>query len=190
MDLAFLGKTYEFTVIYLDDLTVFSDFDENNLKHLRDRCRKFGISINPKKYLFVVKEGKLLGHIISKLGVIIDPKRVSASQTLAPPRNKKEIQTFLGKINFLRRFIPNYVEIVKDITYILKKNNEVKWIVSARYAFDQIKKAIFEAPTLAIPDYSSPFSIFSFSSETILDVVLLHKNTNGDDQPIASIPKL
>jgi len=92
MDLAFVGKTSEFTIIYLDDLTVFSNSDENHLKHLRkvfDKCRKFGISINLKKSMFVVKEGKLLGHIISKEGVIIDPKRVSSIQTLSLPRNKK-----------------------------------------------------------------------------------------------------
>ena len=193
MDLAFMGKTSEFIVVYLDDLTVFSDSDENHLKHLSKvfyRCRKFGISLNPKKSLFVVKEGKLLGHIISKDGVIIDPKRVSAIQTLSLPRNKKEIQTFLGKINFLRRFIPNYVEIVKDITNILKKNNEVKWTVSTRFSFGQIKKAIFEALTLASPNYSLPFSIFSFASETTLTVVLLQKNINGDDQPIAFFSKV
>lgn len=69
MDLAFVGKTSEFTIIYLDDLTVFSDSNENHLKHLSkvfDRCRKYDISINPKKSLFAKKEGKFLGHIISK----------------------------------------------------------------------------------------------------------------------------
>jgi len=50
---------------------------------------------------------------------VIDPKHVSAIKTLTLPRNKKDIQAFLGKINFLRRFIPNYAEIVKDITDIL-----------------------------------------------------------------------
>ena len=71
--------------------------------------------MNPKKSLFAIKEGKLLGHIISKEGVVIDPKRVFSIETLTLPRNKKEIQAFLGKINFLRRIIPNYVEILKDI---------------------------------------------------------------------------
>jgi len=45
---------------------------------------------------------------------------------------------------------------------MLKKGHEVKWIVSSRHAFDQIKKSIFEAPTLANPDYTKPFIIFSF----------------------------
>jgi len=73
------------------------------------------------------------------------------------PRNKKEIQFFFEKIIFLRIFIPNYAEIVKDVTDMLKKNNEVKWTVSARFSFDKIKKAICEAPTLASPVLFSTF---------------------------------
>lgn len=73
---------------------------------------------------------------------------------------------------------------------MLKKNNEVKWTVPARYALDHIKKVISKAPTLASPDYSSPFSIFSFASETTLAAILLQKNRNGDDQPIAFFSKV
>ena len=68
--------------------------------------------------------------------MVIDPKCVSAIETLTLPRNKKEIQAFLGKINFLRRFIPNYAEIVKDITDMLQKDHEVKWTDSSRHAFN------------------------------------------------------
>jgi hypothetical protein len=75
-----------------------------------------------------MQEGKRLGHIVSQDGIRIDPKRVVAIDTINIPRNVKEIQSFLGKIIFLRRFIPNIVEIVKLITDMLKKNSEVKWI--------------------------------------------------------------
>jgi len=77
MDVAFMGQVNKFVVIYLNDITVFSKSDQKHLKHLMkvfDRGRKFGISLNLKKSLFSVKEGKMLGHIISKEGVVIDPK--------------------------------------------------------------------------------------------------------------------
>ena len=83
--------------------------------------------MNPKKSLFALEEGKLLGHIVSKQGVKIDPARVEAIQSIPLLRSKKYIQRFLGKINFLRRFVPNYAEIVKKITDMLKKDVEVKW---------------------------------------------------------------
>ena len=50
---------------------------------------------------------------------------------------------FLGHINFLRRFIPNYAEIVRHITDMLKKNNEVKWSLESRESFSRIKKCIY-----------------------------------------------
>jgi hypothetical protein len=84
-------------VIYLDDLTMFSKFDAEHLMHLKqtfEKCRKFGLSPNPKKSHFTMQEGKLLGHIMSKDGIKINPKRVEAINTINFPRNVKEIHSF------------------------------------------------------------------------------------------------
>jgi hypothetical protein len=132
MDIAFIKEKYQFVVIYLDDIIVFSRSDKEHHCHLRKiflKCRRFGLSLNPKKYLFSMNEGKLLGHIVSVEGVRIDPSRVEVIQTLSFPRSGKEVRDFLGKINFLRRFVSNFVELVKHITAMLRKGNEVKWIV-------------------------------------------------------------
>ena len=72
-------------------------------------------------------EVKFLGHIVSANGIKIDPERVKEILKISIPRNKKEIQSFIGKINFLRWFIPKFVEIVKQITKMIRKNQEVKW---------------------------------------------------------------
>jgi hypothetical protein len=145
MDIAFVGEKDKFVVIYLDDITVFSKSDKEHCHHLKKvflKCRKFGISLNPKKSLFAMQEGKLLGHIVSAEGVRIDPNRVEAIQALSIPRSKKEVQSFLGKINFLRRFVPNFAEEVKLITTMLKKENEVRWTPQSRHSFEQIMLAI------------------------------------------------
>jgi ribonuclease HI len=179
MDIAFIGEKDQFVVIYLDDITVFSRSDKEHRCHLRKvflKCRRFGLSLNPKKSLFAMKEGKLLGHIVSAEGVRIDPSRVEAIQTLSLPRSRKEVQAFLGKINFLRRFVSNFAELVKHITTMLRKGNEVKWTVEPRESFVQIKKALTEAPVLISPDYSKDFLIFSFASFDTVAAVLLQKN--------------
>jgi hypothetical protein len=134
------------------------------------------LSLNPKKSHFVMQEDKILGHIVSRDRIKIDPKRVEAISTINIPRNVKEIQSFLGKIIFLRRFIPNFVEIMKLITYMLKKKNEVKWTAEAKALFARIKKVISEAPVLASPNYLKDFLIFSFTSEHTIVMVLLQKN--------------
>jgi hypothetical protein len=68
MDISFFGKRDKFVVIYLDDLTAFSKYDAKHLVHFKktfEKCRKFGLSPNPKKSHFAMQEGKLLGHIVS-----------------------------------------------------------------------------------------------------------------------------
>ena len=119
MDIAFEKEIHDFLVIYLDDLTVFSKTDQQHLDHLRQvflKCRKFGISLNPKNSLFGLEEGKLLGHIISKDGIRIDPERIQAILQIPHPRNIKELQAFIGKINFLRRFISSLAELLRLLT--------------------------------------------------------------------------
>jgi hypothetical protein len=96
--------------------------------------------------MFAMQEGNLLGHIVSTEGVRIDPNRVEAIQALSVPRSKKEVQSFLGKINFPRRFVPNFSEEVRLITTMLRKENEVKWTPESRHSFEKIKKALTEAP--------------------------------------------
>ena len=92
MDIAFSEERDKFVVIYLDDITLFSNSHEKHLQHLEIvflKCMKFGISLNPKKSHFVLEEGKILGHIISKDGIRIDPSRVEATEQVSIPRSRK-----------------------------------------------------------------------------------------------------
>jgi hypothetical protein len=97
--------------IYLDDLTIHSKYQVDHFKHLKkvfSRCSKFGMSLNPAKSIFGATSGKLLSHIVSDVGISIDPERVKSIQILPPPSSKKGIQAFMGKINFVCRFIPDF----------------------------------------------------------------------------------
>jgi hypothetical protein len=91
----------------------------------------------------------------------------------------------LGKINFLTRFVSNFVELVKFITTMLRKGNEIKWTSEALNSFNQIKKALTEAHVLISPDYPKEFLVFSFASSETVAVVLLQKNVEGLEQPIS-----
>ena len=78
MDIAFPKERDRFVVIYLDDIIVYSKSDQDHLKNIKQafhKWTKFGISLYPKKSNFALEEGKLLGHIISKDGIKIDPIR-------------------------------------------------------------------------------------------------------------------
>lgn len=182
MDIAFVGKQVKLVVVYLDDITVFYKIDEEHVLHLNlslEKCGRYGLSLNPKKSHFTLNEGKLLVHIVAQEGVKIDPKQVKAITLIPLSRNRKEVQAFLGRINFLRWFVPNYIEKVKGITYMLKKENEVKWSSIPRDSFNRVKEALVEAPLLVESNYSVPFYIFSFASPHTIAPMLLQKNKDG-----------
>jgi hypothetical protein len=188
MDIAFHGLINQSVVVYLDDITVFSKNKEDHLAHLRSvlqRCRKYGISLNPKKSVFAVEQGKLLGFIVSNEGMIIDPERTQVISKLPPPSSKKSMQSFLGQINFVRRFVPSFSEMVRPLQNLIKKDVQYHWGPLESQAFDSIKKAIVDAPSLMSPDFSRDFTLYTFASDRSYAVVLTQKNVENNEVPIA-----
>jgi hypothetical protein len=109
---------------YLDDLPAHSSHRKDHINHLRAiflRCRHYNIHLNPHKCIFVVESGRLLGFIVSKDGIRVDPLKVKAILALPPPNNITQLQSLQGKENFLRRFICNYAEIMKGFMRLLHK---------------------------------------------------------------------
>jgi hypothetical protein len=100
MDIAFIGERDKFVVIYLDDITVFSKSDREHCCHLRRvflKCKRFGLSLNPKKSLFSMKEGKLLGHIVSTEGGRIDPRQILSNSNNVTPEIQERNPIFPGE---------------------------------------------------------------------------------------------
>jgi len=192
MDIAFLDEIGHFIVIYHDDIIVFSKTNEEHLADLRkefEKCKNFGISLNPRKTLLGLEEGKLLDHIISKDGIRINPSRIEGILKINHPRNMKELQSFIGKIIFLKRFIPNLVELLRNIIKMLNKDTEIKWNVEAKQSFDLVKHALTEAPVLINPDSTKDFIIFSFASKHTIATMPLQKNNEGHEHAIACFSK-
>ena len=92
-------------------------------------------------------------------------------------------------IKFLRRLIPNLAELLRNITNMLKKEQGVKWTLEAKTSFELVKQALTKTLVLISPDFSKDFYIFSFASEHTIAVVLLQKNPQGQEQPIAFFSK-
>ena len=85
MDIDFYGLIVRSIVFYLNYVMIFSKKREGHVfrfKLIFERCRKYGISLNPKKCVFVVTEGKLLGHVILKKSISIDPERIKAIEKI------------------------------------------------------------------------------------------------------------
>lgn len=130
-----------------------------------------------------MEEGKLIGHIISKEGIRIDPSRVEAILKINPPKNKKEFESFIGRISFLRRFIPNLVDILRSITSMLKRDTKIKWNSETKKSFSKVKLTLKTTHLLISHDFTKRYIIFSFASDHTI-VVFLLQNKKGQEQPI------
>ena len=84
------------------------------------RCRHYRIRLNPHKCVFCIEAGRLLGFVVSKAGIRVDPSKVEAIIKFPPPSSLRQLQSLQGKANFLRRFIPNYAEVTNGFTRLLK----------------------------------------------------------------------
>ena len=96
--------------VYIDDIVIKLAGLSHHLADLRlaiERMHQYGLKMNPLKCAFGVSARKFLDFIIHEKGIEIDPKRVEAMKHVEAPTCKKELQKFLGKVNFLRRFISN-----------------------------------------------------------------------------------
>ena len=100
--------------------------------------------MNPTNSVLGVDDGKLLGHIISKDGVNVDPERIEAIKKVPIPKNIKSLQSFNGQINFIRRFIPNLTEVMKPMQKLLKKSAKFEWTNEGREAFKNLKNPFLD----------------------------------------------
>jgi hypothetical protein len=183
MDHVLNGLIGKFMADYQYDLRVNSKKREDHIHHLRkvfERCILYGVSLNPKKCLFIVTQGKLLGHIVCKEWIYIDLERVKSINELNPPTSKKGVHSFFKKINCVQRFVPDYTSIIKHINLLLKKENIFEWKTDTQEAFNNIKGEITTAPILISPEFQRYFIIYSFSIEALIVSILTQKYSNGE----------
>ena len=107
-----------------------SQTEEEHLDHLQklfERLKKYKLRLNPNKCTFGVRSGKLLGFVVSNKGIEVDPAKVKAIQEMPAPHTEKEVRGFLGRLNYISRFISHLTATCEPIFKLLKKDQVVKW---------------------------------------------------------------
>nr|KYP42462.1 Retrotransposable element Tf2 [Cajanus cajan] len=129
MNLIFHDLIGKFVQVYIDDIIVGSKRKEEHLCHIKlsfERMKKHGLKMNPLKCAFGVTAGEFLGFIIHQKGIEVDRNKTKAIMETRPPSNKKELQSLLGKVNFLRRFISNLFGKTKVFSPLLRLKKDIK----------------------------------------------------------------
>jgi hypothetical protein len=131
-----------------------------------------------------VESDRLLGFIVSRQGIRVDPIKVEVILNLPPPSTLRQLQSLQGKANFLLRFIPNYAEITRGFTRLLKKDSEFVWDTIANNAFEALKLSLMRAPLLFPPDYSHDYFLYLAASEYTIGMVLVQEDDAHDEHVV------
>ena len=179
----------QFVVFFLDNILVYLQNLDNHVRHLQETLqilRDNHFYAKMSKCDLCKDRVEFLGHVITPDGVHVDPKKVEAVSLWPAPKNVSDLRSFLGLVNFYRRFIKDHANIVVPLTKILKESEAYTWGAEQVSSFNEIKKTLTTAPVLALPnpDPQYSFHISCDASKFALGCTL-SQDTGSSLQPIA-----
>ncbi|RVW91124.1 Retrovirus-related Pol polyprotein from transposon 17.6 [Vitis vinifera] len=161
--------------VFMDDITVYGGTFEEclvNLEAVRNRCIEKGLVLNWEKCHFMVRQGIVLGHIISEKGIEVDKANVELIVKLSFPTTMKGIRQFLSHAGFYRRFIKDFSNLSKPLCELLSKDAKFVWDERCQNSFDQLKQFLTTAPIVRAPNWQLPFEVMCDASDFAIGAVL------------------
>lgn len=165
-----------FVEVYVDDVVVKSSVSTHAeyLRQVFERTRKFKLKMNPLKCAFGVSAGQFLGFLIHQKGIEIQRSKSEAINQVKPPTCKKELQSFLGQVNYLRRFIANCAGKTDCFSPLLKLKfgEPFIWNEEHQMAFETLKQYLMNPPVLVSPKPGQPLKLYISATDTSVGCLL------------------
>lgn len=177
--------------IYVDDLLISTTTFPKHLLQLRilfTKIRMSGMTLKLAKCEFLRQKIKFLGHIISPFGLSMDPEKLRAIHEFPQPRSKKELQSFVGFVNFYRKFACNHASIISPLIDIIKKGEKWRFGKTELEMFENVKKSFTEV-YLCHPCFDRPFYLQTDASKLGLGAELFQLSNDGERHTIAFASK-
>ncbi|KAG8491018.1 hypothetical protein CXB51_014151 [Gossypium anomalum] len=168
----------QFVVVFIDDILVYSRDETEHAEHLRlvlQILRDKQLYAKFSKCEFWLREVSFLGHVVSALGIQVDPSKISAILDWKASRNITEVRSFLGLAGYYRRFVKGFSMIATPMMKLLQKDVKFEWSEKCQKSFDQLKTYLTEAPVLVQPESGKEFVIYSDASLLGLGCVLMQE---------------
>ncbi|GBM34504.1 Transposon Ty3-G Gag-Pol polyprotein [Araneus ventricosus] len=186
----------DFVFPYLDDILIASKSNQEHEIHLNlvlERLNTFGLRINISKSVFAVEEIEFLGYLITPQGSRPLPDKVQAIMNYKRPKNIQDLRTFLGILNFYRRYLKDAAKNQALLHEYLKGSKKkdkrkIQWTDEAEKQFEKGKNDLANATLLSFPNSELPLSLFTDASDTAIGAVL-QQYENSTWQPIAFYSK-
>ena len=175
MDTVFAGMVDNGVIIYLDDILIYSETEEEHMelvKEVLSRLRKYNLCAAIKKSYFHVSEVEFLGYMISPEGISMSERKVESIRDWKRPKSVKNIQEFLGFANFYRRFIEGFSKIAHPLTTQTKKGLTFEWTDKCQEAFETLKQRFISAPILKHFKSELPTEVETDASDFALGAIM------------------
>ena len=148
--------------VFMDDIIIYgSTFEEClvNLEVVLNRCIEKDLVLNWKKCHFMVHQGIVLGHIISKQDIEVDKAKVKLIVKLPSPINVKGVRQFFDHVWFYRKFIKDFSKLAKPFCELLVKDAKFIWDDRCQRSFEELKLFLITAPIVRASNWQLPFEI-------------------------------
>nr|XP_039266275.1 uncharacterized protein K02A2.6-like [Styela clava] len=172
----------------LDDLIVTEKDDDSHLQFLDKllyRLNSFGVKLKRSKCCFLQPSVEYFAFIVNAEGIHPSPKKIEAIMEIPSPENVKELQSFLGIVNYYRKFIPAMSTIVDPFNKLLKKGMKWNWNNDCKKAFVKLKDILVSSEVLVHYDPEKPLVLATDASSVGIGAVISHILPNGAEKPIA-----
>lgn len=182
-----LNQFSKFCVYYVDDILIFSKSQEEHCAHLEQIIHvlsKNGMKLSLNKCEFFQNSVSYLGYIVNQFGITLEKDRLDEIKSFPKPCNVKKLQSFLGLLNYYKRFIPNISEICIPLFDLLKKNTKFKWLESHEEAFTRIRSQFYNNLLLLHPNFQRDFYIRTDGSDSAIAGVLFQYDEDHLEYPI------
>ena len=163
---------------YLDDVLIYSRDFETHMEHVEEILQRFkanGLKIKKDKCEFFRQELEYLGHILTGKGIRPVPEKLVAIQNMPAPTTVKEVQCFMGLMNYYRKFVPHYSSFARPILELVKDDVEFEWTPLREQCFQTLKEYLCRGPVLVYPDPEKPYILYTDASKYGWGGVLLQE---------------
>ncbi|VDL82659.1 unnamed protein product [Nippostrongylus brasiliensis] len=187
-DATHLERLRSGVIIYLDDITVTAPDDATHLERLRSvlkRLKEAGFRLKREKCEFLKEQMEFLSHVVDAQGVRPSPKKIQAMVNMPEPKNLKEVESFIGMVQYYGKFIPNLSTIAAPLNELRKKGASWRWEAPQKEAFKKIKQRLTEADVLTHYGPQIPVVLATDASDYGLGAVVYHKMPDGKEKVIA-----
>jgi len=190
IDIILGGLKWKSCLVYLDDITVFSQSAGEHVEQLREvfaALHGAGVSLKAKKCHLFQEEVEYLVHVVGRGQLQVQNMNIRGLKEASPPRCKKDLRSFLGMCNVYRRFVKDYAQVERPLAAMTSSRRPDRWGTlsdEALGAFEELKRRLTEEPILALPRRHGAYTLDTDASAGKVGAVLLQEQPDQSTRPV------